>query len=1264
MESGTLSDGLRETLGLFDASGTPRTTPEVAAELGLGRRTTYARLERLVEENRLATKKVGASARVWWRPGSVSTAESVERHVEFEQLVDAVEEYAIFTTDTAGYVRTWNAGASTITGYDAEAVLGGHCSEFYTEDDRNAGVPGADLAAARAEDGIEEEGWRLRADGSRFWAHVTITPIRDDGDVTGYAKVVRDMTDERRTEAERELLYDTTRSIADAESFEAGLEAAMADICSVSDWEYAEAWIPSEDGRLQRADAEYYVEDLSGFAALSTEHRFEPGQGLPGRVYETGSLEWVSDLSEGSTDVYPRLDAALDADLVSSFGVPVVADGEVVAVLTFLMRESRTHDDRLVSLVSSVAAELGELVARRRAEERLRSQRELLSQVFETAPIGLSVFDADGEMLRANERMTDILGLSQESDQRYTAGDRAVLDAEGNPLPFERKPVGRALETGDPVSDQEVQFPEPDGRTRWLSINATPLTDDDETVSRVVTAVTDITRLKDQAAQLERQRDDLDSELQEVFGRIDDAFFALDEDWQFTHVNQQAAELLDRSIGEIIGENVWNCFPEAIGTTFQDQYEHAMAAQESVTFEEYFAPLDIWFEVSAYPSEGGLSVYFRNVTDRKRRERELKEYERIVETVSDGIYVLDGDGRFQLVNEAFVSMTRYDRAELLGRHASAVFGEEFEDVNERAATQFASGEREVAVFEEEIYAADGTATTVESRFSRFDVEGGTGRAGVVRDISERIEIQRELELYATIVETVPDGVYALDEDERFVLVNQAFCDLIGYDREALLGASPPLVNNERVNERANELERQMQTGVEGTGTLSFEIQTADGDSAPVEGHVRPYSHRDVSGRCGVVRDMSERVERERTLEQQREQLTALNNLNEVVREITEAVIEQSTRAEIERTVCEYLADSQSYLFAWIGDADPTTQTVNLRTEAGVEGYLDGMTISVDPDDERSDGPTGRAFRTGEVETTRDISTDDRYGPWRDAVDPYGFRSSAAIPIVHEGTVYGVLNVYAERPYAFEGQECEMVGQLGEIVGHAIAAVERKQALLSDEVVELAFQVDDFMAAMGIDEEMTGTLELEHTVAVDDGEFVIFGRGTPDAVGVIERMVEELPGYEHVSVREDGTRFDLRVSEPPVLSAIASLGGSVEEAVIEDGDYRLTLQLSPSTDIAEVIDTVLDSFPGATLLKRRQLSKPDAEDTQGHALTGALTDRQLAVLETAYHAGFFEWPRAASGETLAASLDVAPPTFHQHLRKAEQKVFDGVFSTVN
>jgi hypothetical protein len=256
----------------------------------------------------------------------------------------------------------------------------------------------------------------------------------------------------------------------------------------------------------------------------------------------------------------------------------------------------------------------------------------------------------------------------------------------------------------------------------------------------------------------------------------------------------------------------------------------------------------------------------------------------------------------------------------------------------------------------------------------------------------------------------------------------------------------------------------------------------------------------------------------------------------------------------------------------------------------------------------------------------------------------------------------VLNVYSDRRDAFEGEELEMVTQLGEIVGHAIAAVERKQALLSDEVVELSFQIEDLMASLGIDEDVEGTIELEHTVSIEDDDFVLFGRATPDAAPVVERMVEATPFYESVTFRDDGERFELHVSEPPVLSAIASLGGSVETAVIEDGTYRFRIHLSPNADISQAIDAVMDRYPNATLLKRRQLQRGDRSESEGHALTEGLTDRQRTALETAYYAGFFEWPRAASGETVADSLGVAPPTFHQHLRKAERKVFDEVFST--
>ncbi|SFG63351.1 GAF domain-containing protein [Halopelagius inordinatus] len=410
-------------------------------------------------------------------------------------------------------------------------------------------------------------------------------------------------------------------------------------------------------------------------------------------------------------------------------------------------------------------------------------------------------------------------------------------------------------------------------------------------------------------------------------------------------------------------------------------------------------------------------------------------------------------------------------------------------------------------------------------------------------------------------------------------------------------------------------------------------------------------------------DAAERQRAEETMERQEQRLAALNSLNQVVREITDAVIDQSTREEIERTVCERLADTESYLFAWTGDVDSASRTVRLRTEAGVEGYLDGVTISVDPADDRSGGPTGRAFNTGEVQTTRETDSDPRHDPWRDHVRRYGFRSSAAVPIIHEGTVYAVLNVYADRPNAFEGEEGELIGQLGEVVGHAIAAIERKRALMCDEVVELEFHVPDVLGPFGIEGRASGLIRYEHTVPRGDGEFVLFGRTTPDGAETVRTMAAEVPFYDGVTFRDcgDETAFELRVSEPPVLSAVASLGGSVERAVIEDGDYHLTVHLSPSADVRRLLDAMVETHPAMTLLRRRQLTKRDRRVDSGDALTSSLTDRQRAALEIAYRAGFFEWPRDASGEDVAGSMGVAAPTFHQHLRAAEKKVFESLFS---
>lgn len=116
----------------------------------------------------------------------------------------------------------------------------------------------------------------------------------------------------------------------------------------------------------------------------------------------------------------------------------------------------------------------------------------------------------------------------------------------------------------------------------------------------------------------------------EILDRISDPFFAVDEDWRFTYVNERAEQLLDRKSDDLDGERIQEAFPEATDMDFRRKYCEAMETQEPVTFEEYHGPLDRWFEVRAYPSETGLSVYFEDVTRERTQREKLEERDRVL----------------------------------------------------------------------------------------------------------------------------------------------------------------------------------------------------------------------------------------------------------------------------------------------------------------------------------------------------------------------------------------------------------------------------------------------------------------------------------------------------------------------------------------------------------------------------------------------------------------------------------------------------------
>lgn len=129
----------------------------------------------------------------------------------FDLLVSEVEHYAIFALNPEGNVISWNEGAARIKGYDADQIIGQHFSVFYTEEQQSAGLPDQLLTEAKRNGNAQHEGWRVRADGTQFWALVSITALYDsDGDLRGFGKVTRDLTERRRRERRYEAIFNQT----------------------------------------------------------------------------------------------------------------------------------------------------------------------------------------------------------------------------------------------------------------------------------------------------------------------------------------------------------------------------------------------------------------------------------------------------------------------------------------------------------------------------------------------------------------------------------------------------------------------------------------------------------------------------------------------------------------------------------------------------------------------------------------------------------------------------------------------------------------------------------------------------------------------------------------------------------------------------------------------------------------------------------------------------------------------------------------------
>ena len=622
-----------------------------------------------------------------------------------------------------------------------------------------------------------------------------------------------------------------------------------------------------------------------------------------------------------------------------------------------------------------------------------------------------------------------------------------------------------------------------------------------------------------------------------------------------------------------------------------------------------------------------------------------------------GVVVLDETGTVRLVNEPVETFFGVGRATIEGVRMRDLVEEQLSDrlTDDTAERLIASYEGETT--DEQFECRIAAAGDSDERWLEHRVRPVTsgfyagGRVGFYYDITDRKRNERELERYNAIVDSVGDAVFQLDTDGTIERANDAAVALSGYDGEELVGGHISELLGSEDLERAEGAIDDLAADEEAIRQLRIEIRTSDGGTVPVECRTAGmFREGTFAGVIGVARDVSGREARKAELER-------LTRVNAIVRDLLGSLVHATTRDELDRKVCERLAEWDAYRVAWIGETDPADDGLAIRAVAPDVELEQDTTFPLD------DGATETAARCVEQDAVA-VNSADATLPFEVEGADVSDGAAAAVPITYEDLQYGVLGVYATDQDTFTDLERTVLAELGHGVGFAYSAIDRRRALLGDSVTELRFRLPDALPTDMLSGESEGadgpSFALDLTVPTGDGPalgYVSTESVSEETVRAFAEHTPDVESTEAIDAAGGNGRYEIRFSETPFVTAIIDYGGRIRELVVDGGDLVAVADLPKEVDVRSVVAAVQEAAPEAELAAKQTVFREEDADSVGTGVEGGrLTEKQRTAIEAAYNGGYFEWPRENDGEEIAESLDISSSTFHQHLRAAERKTF--------
>jgi PAS domain S-box-containing protein len=1282
----------------------------------------------------------------------------------FPDLADVM----MIAIDQTGEITMANAKASEILGYPQDELVGANWFDHCVPDRLQDDVQGvfSQLIDGDIEPVERYENLVVTADGDERIIEWHNTILRDDGDIVGTLSSGLDITERKRAEEavrdnERRLealVEATTEGVYRispdwSEIYELAGEGFLPDDLSNS-WE---EYIPDDE---QARVGEAINEAIETQTPFEMEHKIKLDDGSVGWTYsgavpiiEDGEIvEWfgtsteITERKEREAELKRHeaylesisdLVTVVDEDGIIQYETPTVTEmlgyepdervgdpgfeyihpddrerirGKIEqtvsssGVTEYYEYRAKTKDGEWIwveSTIRNLADDPkidGIIVTARDITERKEQQREkdLLWQAVEKADSALVLAEpgeTDNPLVYVNEAFEEMTGYSKPEaigrDCRFLQGEHTRAEPANE--------LRAGIENEEPVT-VELRNYRKDGTEFWNKLTVDPVYDANGDLVRYLGTQEDITERKEQ----ERKRE-------EVIDRVTDAIFEVDADGQFTYVSERAEAILDESEANLLGKELFAVFDQAQGTEFEERYRTVMETREPTSFVSYYPPNDAWYDAQLYPNDdGGLSAYFRDVSDRKEREqaqeRAEKQYQTLLELAPLPIVAVDSTtDEIIEANRAAGDLIGYQPDELVGRSRDAIRPDERDEAYEKS---FKKAIKEEGTFRNltdgspyQIETKGGERVPVEISVRTVTLDGRDVAYGILRDITEERQYQRRLstlneitqklstaETEQTVKQTAADTLadilavstvafYRFDDDDwelrPIVAANTTVADADdsslpvidpggGVEWTALKNGETTVVDDFEHQETGETIDRAVRSEI--AVPIDDHCVLVVGDRQP--GAFDDWTVSLVETLGATTEAAITRTKQQQELQQQNQQLRDIEALNEQIREIAQTVVEADTRADLEQLVCEKLTNASQIDFAWIGRVDHQANRLSPQTQAGAgRGYLDDVSLSLEADSDAE--PSVQAARSKAVcdcaSTTENLLNTD----WRSEAVERGFSSVLCIPLVHEESLYGVVSMYATTSDGFSTPLRSVLEELGDLLADAAVSKERKEALHADQTVTLSFDIRDQTCLF--DQLVAGTdcrLQLDGLVPQSGDTTLVFVRVTDGTAEEVITRAEQLRCIETSRLIEnnDDPLVELQINGSFIGTVLSNSEYVLANLQVSTEETTLTVEVPHAADTRQAMSLIESQFKTAQLRSKQQANgSGDTSTPLPGDILNTLTGRQREVVEIAYRAGYFDSPRRANGADVAELFGFSATAFHNHIREAQSKLFAELLS---